>query len=52
MEAAGANRDVSKIYWKKNNLIYYEYLGDDDTSSFKAAADSKPYEKYNITPTK
>ena len=27
-------------------------MGDDDTSSFKAVVDSKPYEKYNITPTK
>ena len=37
---------------EKNNLIYHEYLDDSDTSSFKAVVDSKPYEKYNITPTK
>ena len=27
-------------------------MGDGDTSSFKAVVDSKPYGKYNITPTK
>ena len=36
---------------EKYNLIYNKYLGDGDTSSFKAAVDSKFYEKYNITPT-
>ena len=51
MEAAGAI-EMFRRSIEKNNLIYHEYLGDDDTSSFKAAADSKPYEKYNITPTK
>ena len=37
---------------EKNNLIYDEYLGDGDASSFKAVVDSKPYEKYIFTPTK
>ena len=52
MEAAGAIEMFRSSIEKKNNLIHHEYLGDGDTSSFKAVVDSKPYEKYNITPTK
>ena len=47
MEPAGAielfRRSVST-----NNLIYSEYLGDGDTSSFTDLVANKPYEKYNI----
>ena len=51
MEAAGA-AEMFRRSIGKSNLIYHEYLRDVDTSSFKAVVDSKPYEKYNITPTK
>ena len=51
MEAAGAI-EMFRRSIEKNNLIYHEYLGGGDTSSFKAVVDSKPFEKYNITPTK
>ena len=51
MESAGAielfRRSVSS-----NSLIYSEYLGDGDTSSFTEAVASRPYEKYNIVPEK
>ena len=51
MESAGAielfRRSVST-----NNLIYSEYLGDGDTSSFTDLVSSKPYENYNIDPEK
>ena len=51
MESAGAisifNRSV-----EKNNLIYAEYLGDGDTSSFKDVVDSEPYKEYNVIPVK
>ena len=51
MESAGAielfRRSVST-----NNLIYSEYLGDGDTSSFTDTFASKPCEKYNIDPVK
>ena len=51
MEAAGAIKMFRRSI-EKNNVIYHEYLRDGDTSSFKAVVDSKPYEKYSITPTK
>ena len=51
MEAAGAI-EMFRRFTEKDNLIYHKYFGDGDTSSFKAVDDSKPYEKYNITPTK
>ena len=51
MESAGAvtifNRSV-----KKNNLIYKEFLGDGDTSSFKDVKNSNPYQDFDITPIK
>ena len=51
MESTGAielfRRSVST-----NNLIYSEYLGDGDTSSFTDTFASKPCEKYNIDPVK
>ena len=49
MQSAGAielfRRSVST-----NNLIYSEYFGDGDNSSFADAVASKTYEKYNIDP--
>jgi len=51
MESAGAvdmfSRSVSK-----NNLIYKEYLGDGDTSSFDDVVESKPYAEQNVVPVK
>lgn len=48
MEAAGAiimfARSVSK-----NNLMYTEYIGDGDTSSFTKVQESKPYNDTEIT---
>ena len=50
MEAAGAI-DIFNRSIDKNNLIYHEYLGDDDTSLFKEVVDANPYEKYDIIPS-
>ena len=36
----------------KYNLIYNEYFGDGDTSSFREVVSSNPYEKYGIVPLK
>ena len=51
MEAAGAvaifNRSVMKY-----NLIYNEYLGDGDTTSFKEVLDSHPYDEFGVEPQK
>ena len=51
MEAAEAteifNRSISK-----HDLIYHEYLGDGDNSSYKEVVDSKPYVDYSIIPEK
>ena len=33
-------------------MVYKEYLGDGDSSLFKDVIESKPYEKYHITPNK
>ena len=51
MEAAGAI-EIFRRSIEKNNLIYSEYLGDGDTSSFKAVVDSNTYKDYNISPIK
>ena len=51
MEAAGAIKMFHRSI-TKNNLIYHEYLGDGDTSSFKAVVDAKPYQDYNVSPIK
>ena len=51
MESSGAiamfNRSVIQ-----NNLIYHEYLGDGDTSSYKEVVEAAPYKEYDITPIK
>lgn len=51
MEGAGAV-EIFKRSVKKYNLIYNEYLGDGDTSSFKQVVDANVYKDFNITPQK
>ena len=51
MEAAGAIEIFMRSV-AKNNLIYSEYLGDGDTSSFKEVIDANPYKDYDIIPVK
>ena len=51
MEGAGATSMFCRSV-EKNNLIYEEYLGDGDTSSFKEVVDSNPYEEQGIIPKK
>ena len=47
MESAGAI-ELFRISVCTNNLIYSQYLGDGDTSSYTDVVASKSYEKYNI----
>ena len=51
MESSGAvdifNRSIAK-----HNLIYKEYLGDGDTSSFNDVIKSNPYKKQDVLPIK
>ena len=51
MEGAGAvqifNRSIEKF-----NLMYTEYLGDGDTSSFKEVVREDPYQQFAVTPVK
>ena len=42
MEAAGAIQIFTRLV-EKNNLIYRDYVGDGDTSSFKEVAGTNPY---------
>ena len=42
MESAGAINMFNHSV-EKSIIIYYEYLGDDDSSSFKEIIESKPY---------
>ena len=51
MEGAGAVEIFSRSI-KNRSLIYHEYLGDGDTSSYKEVVESNPYEVFNIVPTK
>ena len=51
MEGAGAVEIFHRSV-EKNNLIYYQYLGDGDTSSYKEVVDSNPYIEYDVTPVK
>ena len=51
MESAGAIEMFQRSV-EKNNLIYHEYLGDGDTSSFKVVVSANPYEEYLISPVK
>ena len=51
VEAAGAvNIFCSSV--DKHQLMYKEYVGDGDTSSFNEVVNAKPYEKFGITPIK
>ena len=51
MESAGTvaifNRSI-----KKHDLIYKEYLGDGDTSSFNDVKNADPYRDYGVSPIK
>ena len=51
MEAAGAI-DIFCSSADKHHLIFKDYIGDGDTSSFKDVVEAKPYEKYGVTPKK
>ena len=51
MEAAGAVEIFCRSV-DKHGLIYQDYIGDGDTTSFKEVVAAKPYEKYGITPNK
>ena len=51
MEAAGA-LEIFSLSVEKYNLVYHEYLGDGDTSSFKEVEESNPYKSYNTQPIK
>lgn len=51
MESTGAV-DIFSRSVSQNNLIYKEYLGDGDTSSFADVVKSKPYEAYDVIPVK
>jgi len=51
MESVGAlasfNRSVTK-----NNIIYEEYLGDGDTSSYNDVKNADPYKEHGVIPIK
>ena len=51
MEAAGAI-EIFCSSVDKHKLIYKEYVGDGDTSSFSEVVNAKPYDKFGITPIK
>ena len=52
MDAAGAVEIFSRSI-KKNGLIYNEYLGDGDSSSYSEVVPSEPYKEHdNIVPQK
>ena len=44
--------DILKSKPEKNKLIYKEYLGDGDTSSFNDVIVADPYKEYGIMPVK
>jgi len=51
MESVGAV-EIFKSSIQKYNLIYDEYLGDGDTSSFKDVVATEPYKEFGIEPKK
>ena len=51
MESAGAVAIVNRSI-KKHDLIYKEYLGDEDTSSFNDVKNADPYRDYGVSPIK
>ena len=51
MESIGAV-NIFKRSIQKNNLIYTEYLGDGDTSSFNDVLSADPYHEFKVIPEK
>ena len=51
MEAVGAS-DIFCSSVTKHKLIYKDFIGDGDTSSFKKVVDAKPYVEFGIIPNK
>ena len=51
MEAAEAV-EIFQRSVQKHKLLYSQYLGDDDTSSFKEVVESNPYSEFGIVPEK
>ena len=51
MESAGAT-EIFQQSVQKYGLIYSEYLGDGNTSSFNDVVKAKPYEEYSMDPKK
>ena len=51
MESAGAVEIFARSV-ERNCLVYKDYIGDGDTSSFKDVVDSDPYKVYGIKPKK
>ena len=51
MEGVGAVAIFKRLV-EKNNLIYSEYIGDGNTSSFTEVAHSQPYKNFGIEPVK
>ena len=51
MESIGAVTMFQRSV-ENNNLVYHEYLGDGDTSSFMDVTDANPYKDLNIMPVK
>ena len=49
MEAAGPV-EIFQHSAQKHKLVYSQYLGDDDTSSFKEVVESNPYSESGIVP--
>ena len=51
MEGAGAVKMFQRSI-EKHDLIYNEYLGDGDTSSFKEVVEAEPYKNQKVKPNK
>jgi len=45
-------KEIFKRSIAKHNLVYSEYLGDGDTSSFTEVVNSEPYKEFDIIPKK
>ena len=51
MEAAGVV-EIFQHSFQKHELVYSQYLGDIDTSSFQEVVESNPYPEFDIVPEK
>ena len=51
MVAAGPV-EIFQYSVRKHKLVYQQYLGDGDTSSYKEVVKSKPYSEFAIVPEK